>query len=175
MSELIIAIRRAEPTDAQDVYEIYSNPRAVWGTFQLPYPSLEEWKKRLGQPPEGAYLLVAQVEDAVVGMLGLHTFTGRPRRRHAAEIGMGVHDAWQGRGVGGALMQAAVDLADNWLNLRRLELQVFVDNEPAIRLYARFGFKVEGTLIDYGFRDGAYIDAFSMARLRPDIPARSTA
>jgi L-phenylalanine/L-methionine N-acetyltransferase len=43
-------------------------------------------------------------------------------------------------------MQATVDLADKWLNLTRLELEVYTDNEPAIRLYKKFGFAVEGTL-----------------------------
>ncbi|HMR66031.1 MAG TPA: GNAT family N-acetyltransferase, partial [Anaerolineae bacterium] len=73
---------------------------------------------------------------------------------------------WQGRGVGTALMQAAVDLADKWLNLTRLELNVFTDNALAIRLYEKFGFTIEGTQVDYAFRDGRYIDSYLMARLR---------
>ena len=116
---------------------------AAWGTFQLPYPSLEEWKGRLTHPPDGTYALVAVADTQVVGMLGLHTFPLQPRRRHAATLGIGVHDNWHSRGVGTALMKAAVELADNWLNLHRLELEVYVDNEPAIGLYRRFGFEVE--------------------------------
>ena len=69
-------------------------------------------------------------------------------------------------------MQAAVDLADNWLNLSRLELEVYTDNEPAIRLYRKFGFAVEGTLVRFAFRDGRYVDAFAMARLRADSTER---
>jgi putative acetyltransferase len=41
---------------------------------------------------------------------------------------MAVRDDWQGKGVGTALMEAALDLADNWLNLTRIELRVYVDN-----------------------------------------------
>jgi L-phenylalanine/L-methionine N-acetyltransferase len=41
-----------------------------------------------------------------------------------------------------------------------------VDNEPAIRLYQRFGFQVEGTLRRHAFRDGKYVDALFMARLQ---------
>ena len=167
MSESSLQIRRAEPSDAEAIYEIYRNPRAVWGTCQVPFPSLEEWKKRLSQPPAGAHILVAVEDTEAIGVLGLHTEPTRPRRRHAANIGMAVHDAWQGRGVGTALLRAAVDLADNWLNLHRLELEVYTDNEPAVRLYQRHGFVVEGTLKDFAFRDGAYVDAFIMARLRP--------
>ena len=63
-------------------------------------------------------------------------------------------------------MQAAVDLADKWLNLARLELEVYTDNEPAIRLYKKFGFVIEGTLVRFAFRDGQYADGYAMARLR---------
>jgi putative acetyltransferase len=83
---------------------------------------------------------------------------------------MGVHEGWQGQGVGSALIAGAVDLADNWYNLRRVEIEVFADNEPAIRLYRRHGFEVEGTMRDYAFRLGAYADAHMMARIRPDHP-----
>ena len=79
---------------------------------------------------------------------------------------MAVRDDWQGKGVGTALMQAAVDLADKWLNLTRFELEVYTDNAAAIQLYKKFGFTVEGTLAQFSFRDGQYIDSYLMARLR---------
>jgi L-phenylalanine/L-methionine N-acetyltransferase len=47
-------------------------------------------------------------------------------------------------------------------------LEVFVDNEPAIRLYKKFGFVIEGTLVAYAYRDGQYIDTYTMARLRKE-------
>jgi len=96
----------------------------------------------------------------------LQTFPTTPRRRHVGEIGMAVRDDWQGKGVGTALMQATVDLADRWLNLTRLELEVYTDNEPAIRLYNKFGFVMEGTLTHFAFRDGEYVDAHVMAHLK---------
>jgi putative acetyltransferase len=97
----------------------------------------------------------------------LHTFPNKARRRHAGAIGLIVHDESQGKGIGSALMHAGVDLADKWLNLTRLELEVYTDNAPAIHLYERFGFEREGTLRQYAFRDGNYVDAYLMARLRP--------
>lgn len=164
---MTIVIRRTEPEDYEAVRQVLAGPKAVWGTLQLPFPSAEMWRKRLAEPPEGLFSLVACVEGEVVGQLGLHTFPNRPRRRHAGQIGMAVRDDWQGKGVGAALMQAAIDLADKWLNLSRLELEVFTDNEPAIRLYKKFGFTIEGTLVRYAFRDGQYVDTYLMARLRP--------
>jgi putative acetyltransferase len=160
------SIRRAEAGDYEAVCRVFAGPKAIRGTLQLPYPSAESWRKRLAEPPEGLYALVACVEGEVIGQLGLHTLPNNPRRRHVGQIGMAIRDDWQGQGVGTALMQAATGLADNWLNLRRLELDVFTDNEPAIRLYKKFGFKIEGTLVGFAYRDGQYVDTYMMARLR---------
>ncbi len=163
---MAITIRRAEPGDYEAVRHVFAGPKAVWGTLQVPFPSAEHWRKRLAEPAEGVYLLVACAENEVVGQLGLHTFPNSPRRRHVGQIGMAVRDDWQGKGVGTALMQAVVDLADKWLNLSRLELEVYTDNGPAIRLYKKFDFVIEGTLARFAFRDGQYVDVYAMARLR---------
>ncbi len=161
-----ILIRAPEKTDLDDLYEMQQAKRYIWGTFQLPHTSRELWEKRLTNRPEGLYSLVAVLDGKVVGNLSLAT-SNRPRRKHAASIGMGVNDQFAGRGVGTALMAACVDMADNWLNLVRLELSVFHDNAPAIGLYTKFGFEQEGVYKHYGFRDGEYVDALTMARIRP--------
>jgi putative acetyltransferase len=161
-----ITVRHAEPDDYQGLHRIFSGPKAVAGTLQLPLPSAEAWRKRLAEPPEGLFSLVACVEGEVVGSLGLETSPTRPRMRHVGSIGMAVRDDWQGRGVGTALMGAALDLADNWLNLTRIELRVYVDNSAAVALYKKSGFEIEGTHHRLAFRDGEYVDAYSMARLR---------
>lgn len=79
---------------------------------------------------------------------------------------MAVRDDWHGKGIGSALMRAALDLADNWLNLRRIELHVYTDNAAGIALYTKFGFKIGGTHRHFAFREGRYVDAYSMARVR---------
>lgn len=159
-----IEIRHAEPDDYAVLAELHAQPRVIWGTCQLPFPSTEEWKKRLTEKADNFRLLVACVDDEIVGALGLHIF--KNRRRHVGDLGMCVHDDWQGKGVGTALMEAAVDLADNWFNLSRLELAVYTDNEPGVKLYRKFGFEMEGTFRHYAFRDGEYADAYAMARLK---------
>ena len=110
------------------LHRIMSGPKAAAGTLQLPLQPAEVWRRRLAEPPEGLFMLVACVEGEVVGSLGLETSPNRPRIRHAGSIGMAVRDDWQGRGVGTALLGTALDLADNWLNLSRVELTVYTDN-----------------------------------------------
>ncbi|MDY0021969.1 GNAT family N-acetyltransferase [Arenimonas caeni] len=161
-----ITIRRAEPEDYAAVQAIYAMPRAQAGTLQLPFPSLDLWRQRMQAVDPNAHLLLACAGDEVVGQLGLHV-SANPRRRHVGELGMGVRDDWQGKGVGSALLAAAIDLADRWLQLRRLELQVYADNAAGIALYTRHGFVEEGRHRDFAYRDGAFVDALGLARIRP--------
>ena len=159
-----VHIRSAEPSDAEALAAIFACPRVIANTLQIPYRSLESRRARL-QPDESQHRLVAEIDGRVVGMLGLH-LEQNPRRRDCAWFGMSVHDDYQGQGVGSALMAAMLDLADNWLGLRRIELTVYTDNAPAIRLYEKFGFLIEGTGRAYALRAGSYVDAYFMARLR---------
>jgi putative acetyltransferase len=106
-----IAIRKAEPSDAEAVWKCYTAPLAVRNTLQLPYRSLESVRELLTKGEEGGHILVAVADGEVAGMIGLHT-SSRPRVNHSAEIGMMVRDDWQGKGVGKAMMQAVIDLAD---------------------------------------------------------------
>jgi len=161
-----LKIRRAEADDCNGLHELFSSAKVYPGTLQVPYPSKEYWQKRVTENLENSYYLVGVIDDRIVGMVSVDTFT-RPRRRHAGAIGICVHEEWQGKGVGGALMRAIIDFSDNWLNLTRLELEVFADNEAAIHLYERFGFQLEGTLRQHALRDGQYVDSKVMGRLRP--------
>ena len=167
-----LRIRAAEPDDAAAISELNSAPEVVYGTLQLPYQPLRFWQERLNNQMTGHHHLVAELDGRVVGSLGL-TVMQSPRRRHAGDLGMSVAPDLHGRGIGTALMRAALDLADNWYNLHRLQLEVYADNAVAIHLYQKHGFVAEGTLRDYAFRAGSYVDALVMGRVRGNSSGES--
>jgi putative acetyltransferase len=157
-------IRAREPGDWQEIAALRALRRVRWGTLAMPFVSEDATRRFLENEPEGRTGIVAVLAGRIVGAADVTHDRGR--RCHVGHIGICVHDDFHGRRIGSCLMAALVDTADNWLNLRRLELMVFVDNAPAIRLYRKFGFEVEGTRRAVAFRDGAFVDDHVMARLR---------
>lgn len=160
-----IIIRAATPLDVEELHKLHTHTQVYAQTLQLPYATTEIWEKRLVHTPVGHYHLVAVCEDRIVGCISLEAYQ-RPRMRHSGTFGMSVHYDFQGQGVGRKLMTAMVELADKWLDLKRIELTVYTDNAGAIALYKKFGFEIEGTSRGYAYRDGQYVDVFHMARLR---------
>jgi ribosomal protein S18 acetylase RimI-like enzyme len=84
--------------------------------------------------------------------------------RHSGTLGMGVAASHRGIGVGTALLRATLEGAFA-RGLTRVELVVRTDNEPAIELYRRHGFELEGRLRRYIVVDGEACEALQMARL----------
>lgn len=159
-----LILRAREIGDAAAIAALHNLPGFRWGTMRIPYHSVEEVRRHIEQQPGDARSLVAILEGRIVGDINLLPSKGR--RAHTGTIGMGVHDDYTRRGIGRALLGEALAIADDWLNLRRIELTVYADNEAALALYRSAGFEVEGRMTDYAYRAGRYVDALSMARLR---------
>nr|WP_199064462.1 GNAT family N-acetyltransferase [Chromobacterium sp. ASV5] len=159
-------IRHAEPGDAAALREIMAEAGAYANTLQLPCPSLRHWESNMARLlAEGRWQLVCEDEAGrLIGRGGLWRL-GEAQLGHAAGLGITVRAGCRSRGVGSALMAALMELADDWLGLRRIELTVFCDNAAAIALYRKFGFAEEARLRAYALRDGAYHDVCLMARL----------
>ncbi|UGB04049.1 N-acetyltransferase [Leclercia sp. G3L] len=162
MSEIVI--RHVEAADAEALRLINAHPGVYHDTIQLPHPAMDMWKERVAQKP-GRRQLVACLDGQVIGHLVLDVMEN-PRRSHVATFGIGVSAEVQGRGAGSALMREMINLCDNWLRIERIELTVFVDNPSAIALYRKYGFVVEGTGKKFALRNGEYVDAHFMARIR---------
>ncbi|MBW8637650.1 GNAT family N-acetyltransferase [Hoeflea sp. WL0058] len=158
-------IRDARVEDAEALHEILTSAHVMEGTMRLPVASLSSTRARI-TPRDGYIQLVALAGEELAAFSELVTHPGIARFSHVGEINMIVtHAEWRRKGAARTLMAAMIDLADNWLNLRRLYLTAFVDN-PARALYEEMGFVVEGTMKDYAYRRGDYVDAHLMARLQ---------
>ncbi len=159
-----IRLRRPNATDIEAVAEFAAAQDNVFNTLQMPFADVAMWRERLTAPQPNALVLVAVHADRVVGFAGLRPLNDSLRQNHVRALGITVAQAAQGLGVGTALMQGLLDWADQWAQVKRIELRVNVDNARAIALYRKFDFVQEGRLIGECFRAGQYVDVFAMAR-----------
>lgn len=138
----------------------------------VPASAHEDWFAALGRDAGKVVLAIRAAADGpalgVVQLLDIH-----PVHRSAQlTIRIGA-EADRGKGYGVSALKGALDFAWRDLNLSRVWLHVFADNERAIRAYARAGFVREGLLRRSAWIDGAWRDAVAMAVLRDDPPRQA--
>jgi L-phenylalanine/L-methionine N-acetyltransferase len=103
--------------------------------------------------------IVAVADGRLIGMLHIEV-----SRHGFGELGMLVDRAWRGRGVGSALVAAAIDWAHNH-GLHKLCLEVFAHNAAAVALYRKCGFVEEGRRArQYRRASGELWDSIVMGR-----------
>lgn len=134
-----------------------------FATHMNPFAGVEEMRAWLACLGADRFEIVCESGRDLAGFAGLYILADR--QSHIGWFFLGVREKFQRRGVGAMLMTSLLAAADILADLRRLQLTVFADNEPAIRLYRRFGFEVEGRHRDFLRRDDGPVDAFTMARL----------
>lgn len=106
---------------------------------------------------------VATVGKRIVGWCDIAPLN-RAVYDHVGVLGIGVVAEFRGRGIGSALLRAALAQA-RAIGLTRVELTVRASNHVAVALYRKFGFAVEGTKRNALKVDGAYEDLLLMAVL----------
>ena len=166
-----ITIRPVCENDARDIHEIRLQEEVLPNILSVPSETLEftqSWLEDI--QPATQHVFVAEIEldggyeTKVVGVASL-VISNRLRQRHCAAVGIMVHEAYHGKGIGTALMHKLIDLADNWLRLVRLELDVLECNGHAKRFYERLGFTREGVKEMDTVRYGEYVGSVFMARI----------
>jgi RimJ/RimL family protein N-acetyltransferase len=163
-------VRPAEPGDAEALTrlaeEVTAEPEAWLITTDGEWRSVGEerrYLKAVRRYPHAAVFVAERNDGAIIGRLSLARDT-HPASAHVADLGLMVAKDARRQGVGWALMEAAVEWA-RASDVRKLELHVFPWNEPAIRLYERFGFEREGYRKAHYRRGDQDVDAVLMAHL----------
>jgi RimJ/RimL family protein N-acetyltransferase len=107
-------------------------------------PTLEQEREFIAKhaAAERAFVLVAVDGERVIGMLDLQAGE-RDFNRHVGRFGMSVAKDWRGKGVGRAILEAAIAKTREWPGFCRIELEVFPHNASAIALYESMGFALE--------------------------------
>jgi RimJ/RimL family protein N-acetyltransferase len=161
-----VIIRAAQPADAEGLTElggaVGSEPEGWLVTTNGWRSAADErrYLRAIRRYPNAA-VFVAEDDGVIVGRLSL----GRdqhPASHHVADLGLMVAASHRRRGIGTALLDAAVEWGRE-AGVRKLELHVFPWNEAAIALYENYGFVQEGYRRAHYRRGDDYVDAILMA------------
>ena len=132
------------------------------------FPGDDPWSARAfhSELDAGNFYLAARPDesDELIGYAGLAVLGRRPGEYEAQVHTIGVDLAWQGQGIGTALLRALLTRADEFE--APVFLEVRTDNDTALGLYERHGFERVGIRKRYYQPSGA--DAYTMVR-----PART--
>ena len=166
-------LRRIERTDIPTFVRWFSDPAVrEFLLINRPISLVEEesWFEAQLRDQSSEIFAIETLDGTHIGNIGLHDINWVHRR---AEMGIviGEKEYW-GRGFGSDAICALLAFAFNEMNLHRIYLQVYEDNERAIQAYKKCGFKLEGTLREAIFRKGTYYDEHIMAVLRSEFAER---
>ena len=164
-----ILIANATDADAATVVAMYRRileegrwfityPDEFQGTEESQAKVIREWN----QEPNSRFM-VARIGPKIVGAVSV-TGGNKDRIKHVGMVEVFVDRGARGRGVGRALMEAAMIWAEKNPILRKLSLHVFEDNGRAVELYKSLGFRVEGRLVsEFQEMDGTLRNDLVMA------------
>lgn len=153
-------IRPMTAADAGRVLEIYGEGlRTRNATFETEVPSWADW--------DAAHLpfcrLVFEQDGVVAGWIALSPMSRRRCYRGVAEISVYVSDGLSGRGIGGALLSAAIAESEEH-GIWTLFASVFPENAATVRLHERRGFRRLGTRKRIAQLDGVWRDTLILER-----------
>ncbi len=155
---LIREFRIEDKEKLVEMYESLSDDAVRWGLPPYTRERIEKWWLSNLQ---NLIAIIALYNDKIIGHAQIFSFP-HPRRKGTSDALIYLHQDFHNVGLGAAMLAKLIELAKKE-GLHRIGLSVVADNKPAIRLYQRFGFKIEGVMKDaYLGEDGRYYDELVM-------------
>jgi RimJ/RimL family protein N-acetyltransferase len=146
-----ILIRKADKGDSAKIIEhMYfiggESDNLTFGgnEWDMPLEKEEQFIEAINKK-DNSIMIIALLNDEIVGIT---SFRGeeRNRLRHTGEFGLTVRKPYWNLGIGGILLGFLIEWAKDTGIIRKIDLLVRIDNENAIKLYEKYGFKQEGII-----------------------------
>lgn len=167
----LVRLRAFERVDADGLNQLFSDPDVLRGIGSVHFPQaiagFREFVDRVrGSSSTMAFAIEALADRSPIGGCGLEDIEPAVR---SATFGIWIGKPYWGRGFGTDATRVICRFGFRYLNLHRIELNVFTWNLAAVRAYEKVGFTVEGTRRHGGFDDGGHTDAYLMGLLEEEL------
>lgn len=166
----LVKLRAVEEIDVDNILS-WVNDKSVVGNLAafggkaLTREDELTWVRKVRTSADERVFTVTGAQDGrYLGQVGLHQIFWRSRVARAAAIISSKSE--HGKGYGSAAIAALLDKAFHELELHKVWLMVFRENERSLRTWRRLGFVDEGVLRDEYFHDGAWHDMVRLGLLR---------
>jgi ribosomal-protein-alanine N-acetyltransferase len=165
-------LRKPKPEDAmgfftisqdKEVMEFYGAPRLIT-TLEDAHRQVEWCLGEFGRNA-GRWIITEKERDVYIGDVGFSDFV-EPHNR--IELGYRLCRAYWGRGIITNFIRQLVEWGFRDLGYNRIEAMVDPRNEGSRIVLLRNGFQCEGTLRDYEFEHGHFVDLEMYSLLRKD-------
>lgn len=165
-------LRQRQPTDAEAMFAIKSDPQVTLVYAQEPHQSLDDTRAWIHRP-QGYYdqrdtlfwCLTLKNDDTAIGSC---TFWNFDFDSHCAEIGYELHPAYWQQGIMSEALSTVIAYGFNELGLNRIEACPFAGNTASKSLLLKLGFTHEGTLRQHVFFRGYYLDQLYFGLLKEE-------
>lgn len=155
-----VRIREFRIGDKESFIEMYaslSSEALRWAMPPYTREVIERWLSNL----QNIIAIVALYDNKIVGHAQIYKFP-HSRRKGTSNLVIYLHQDFHNVGLGTAMLTKLIELAKRE-GLHRIGLHVIADDKPAIHLYKKLGFKIEGVMKDSYFgEDGRYHDELVM-------------
>jgi phosphinothricin acetyltransferase len=148
-----ITIRRAFPTDAPTMLEVYRPYLATPITFEFDVPSEAEFTARIETICAAYPCLVCECDGVVAGYAYAHPLFERAAYQWDAELTIYLSESCCGQGAGTRLYHAMFDLLA-LQNVKAVYANVTATNDRSLTMHRALGFETVGEFPDAGFKDG---------------------
>lgn len=169
-----VRLRPLEREDLRFVHHLNNNATVMRYWFEEPYETFAElsalFEAHIHEQNERRFIVDADGDSSgLVELVEINTV------HRSAEFQIIIAPASQGRGLAVEATRLALDYGFSVLNLHKIYLIVDRENEKAVHVYAKAGFRQEGVLKEEFFMNGQYRDVIRMGIFQRDHLARMQA
>ena len=163
----MMQIRALEREDLKFIHEINNERNTMAYSFEEPYESLDElislYDKHIHDTHERRFVI--DVEGNFAGVVELVWIDFIHRN---CEIQIIILEHFRGLGYAQQALKKGIEYAFSILNMHKVYLYVDTSNAPAVHIYKKIGFEIEGNMKEQFFSNGTYRDSYFMGLLRSD-------